>query len=234
MYLATPVINTSTLSHNTSFNFNRRQHEPSPSTSRQNNYRSASSATYNGNPIRGPENNDYEFLEDSYDGPQHTTRERNRTQSVGNRLHKKPPLPVMVKVRAKEFHSSADMLSNEYETSEEYLCGDFESTGMYSAAVPHKKYGDYGSNPSIPHSYSSPGIVAAGRLQRHSPNTIKRLEQLALSDRSLCVPNNKMSFPSNYAVPPPSYQQHTLENQQVGEYDEEDDWSDLHSEETLV
>ena len=220
MYLATPVINNSTLSHSTSFNFNRRQPEPSPSTPRQNGW---SSSAHKGNTIRGDE----EF----YDEPQHSTRERKRTQSVGSRLHKKPPLPTdgrMVKVRAKEFHSSADMLSNEYENgTDPYLCSDFESTGMYSAAVSQRKYGDYGSNPSIPHSYSSPGIAAAGRLQRHSPNTIKRLEQLALSDPASRAPK------SNYANPPPSYQQHTLEYQKAMD-GEEEDWSDDDAEETLV
>ena len=140
-------------------------------------------------------------------------------------------------MRAKEFHSSADLLKNgpAVDETQHYVCGDFESNGMYSASTgsarPHIGYGDYGSNPYLPHSYSSPGIagVASGRLQRHSPNTAKRLEQLALASS----PSSRGSSRDHldYIPPPPSYAQHSMES---GSEQSEDMWSDIHSEETLV
>ena len=171
-------------------------------------------------------------------------RERKRTQSVGNRLHKKPPLPVVVKVKAKEFHSSADLLragpagkegtDGVRQPPPHYVCGDFESNGMYSATgnTHHRYNGDYGgSNPSLTHSYSSPGIaIAAGRLQRHSPNTAKRLEQLALTSSSHGSSRDHL----DYTPPPlPSYAEHTMGTGSESEHSQ-DMWDDVHSEETLV
>ncbi|XP_066920925.1 FERM domain-containing protein 4A-like isoform X2 [Clytia hemisphaerica] len=214
MYLATPVINTSNMSSTNSPFSQRRHYEPSP---RQN---GGWSASVTASPVNGHNStNEHDsFNEFSEDYDTSFSRERLRTQSVGNRLHKKPPLPTVVKVRAKEFHSSADMLSQDTNDSpHQYVCGDFESTGMYSASAGQKKYGDYGSNPSIPHSYSSPGI--AGRVHRHSPATAKRLEQLSLS-------------PSSGAPrPPPSYAQHSMES---GSEQSEDMWHEDAGEETLV
>ena len=215
MYLATPVINTSKM-NGSSFNYMResnRRHEPSPSTSSitSPNLSNGWSASNDDNVM----DNDINY--------NINTRERLRTQSIGNRLHKKPPLPTKVTVRAKEFHSSADMLSDLTDKKEEehFMCGDFESTGMYSVTVTHKRVSDYGSNPSIPHSFSSYGI-SDGRLQRHSPNTIRRLEQLSLSQSA-----HRLNVPSNRTLTN-SYLENSFESEDA------ESWPDIHSEETLV
>lgn len=205
MYLATPVISSS----NNSFAYMKERNiHSSPSRTY------VTSPRYDSNSADIYDNDECDEYTDSYENE--GLRHRRRTHSVGNRLHKKPPLPV-VKVRAKEFHSSADMLAElANNRHEQYRCSDFESTGMYSVSIPNNKRRiDYGSNPSIPQSYSSPGIAA--RLRDDSPNTLRRLDELSLSQE----------HQHNYQ---PSYSQVSLESSSG----QSECWSDVMSEETLV
>lgn len=242
MYLATPVVNSSKMSGGAS-NYltspsqrDLLRRDPSPSRMNGGGW----SAHVSASPYNSDNQNTIDSTFDNSDDFGYE-RERKRTQSVGNRLHKKPPLPVVVKVRAKEFHSSADLLRNgssaamraDDDAPPYYVCGDFESNGMYSATPGNSKLNnvEYGSTPYLPQSYSSPGIagIATGRLQRHSPNTAKRLEQLSLTSS----PSSRGSSRDHldYLPPPPSYAQHSMES---GSEQSEDMWADMHSEETLV
>lgn len=210
MYLATPVINTSKMNTNslTYMRDNNRRLELSPSTS----------SITSPNLSNGWSASLGETSYDSDFNTNNSTRERIRTKSVGSRLHKKPPLPTKVTVRAKEFHNSAEMLDND--KVEHFMVGDFEKTGMYSVTVTQKRIIDYSSNPSIPHSFSSPGI-ADGRLQRHSPNTIRRLEQLSLTSSQ----NANHHYPP---LPP------VIDTYAEDYFEDEDCWENEHTEETLV
>ena len=218
MYLATPVVNPSRMNADSFTYMKERERFINPSPSKSSVTSQGFDSSRSSNDVY--QNDNYHDYTDNYDND--VRQRRQRTHSTGTRLYKKPPLPI-VKVRAKEFHSSADMLAeianNQHHQQQQYTCTDFQSTGIYSmSAVSGRRHYDYGSNPSIPQSFSSPGIAA--HLLDASPNTLRRLQELSLSPSA----QHKNNFTHQ------SYSQVSLESSS----EQSECWSDVLSEETLV
>jgi len=143
-----------------------------------------------------------------------------RSYSVRSRSgYRPPPSPVIQRVKA-QFHNSADQLNQRTlpRRTASFLNGQSENIGLYSIGI--AKTVDFGSNPSLPHSISSPGIAQIVSTTSASPATLRRIQQLSLSPTQ------------SYLLPPPSYSQ--SQSSLASSSEQSEAWSDIISEETLV
>lgn len=143
-----------------------------------------------------------------------------RSYSVRSRSgYRPPPSPVIQRVKA-QFHNSADQLNQRTlpRRTASFLNGQSENIGLYSIGI--AKTVDFGSNPSLPHSISSPGIAQIVSTTSASPATLRRIQQLSLSPSQ------------SYLLPPPSYSQ--SQSSLASSSEQSEAWSDIISEETLV
>lgn len=211
MYLATPVITTSSVPVHVMNNLKER-------------HVSAASVK---SPRYDQQSNSYDHVDGVENNFKYEPRLPPRSHSNANRIKYRPPAsPLVLRNKKYTFHNSADQLnelasprSDGSDSNHQYLCGEFENTGMYSISI--AKRTDYIPIPSLPHSYSSPGIASK---MHASPNTLRRLQQLSLS------PSQPQLLPSRYMMSAQSQSQSSLaSSSELSEC-----WSDVVSEETLV